>query len=257
MIYTLQFRPAPGWSNIRRFNNTTQELTVNPGKQGIPNTGLTQEDERRLEAAIGLEKNELAKQSKYWYDFSIRLFNGEILELDDQDPWGELQIKVCKANKLVATSPQTVGSETRFILLSPDVELKTEEDRVGLKQKARKEIAKLSLEKIKQYALLTKPNEVISVDSMSEDSVSDLLYGFAERNPAKFLDMLADKKAGYKAKVLQMIAKRVLYRKGTAVLSVDDDAIIGVDIDDAADYLENKKNSVTTSTLYARLEAAG
>lgn len=255
MEYTLQFRPQGSWSNIKRFNNTVQEIGVNPGKLGKPNTGLTVEDERRLEKQLGLSTGELSKSSDYWANFSIRVFNGEVLHLDDSDPYGELLIKVCQANTLVAKAPSEVTQQTVFILLAEGSAEKEQEKENTSTVDAFDAIGKMSLEKRKQIILIENKDKPISVESMSSAGITAALITLIQRDPERVLDYIKDKLTPTKAKVLEMLAKDILYRKGTAFYIKDENTEIGADLTLAAEYLNDKSNSVTASTLYGRLES--
>jgi hypothetical protein len=90
------------WAGVK-FYAKENSYTIRPGidQFGLPKTGLTREDEKRLGEELGVD---LSQQSSFWTQvFGIRVDQDD-LELDTEQPMHELYYKVLLAKKTVAPS---------------------------------------------------------------------------------------------------------------------------------------------------------
>ena len=89
MEVELKFARVNPWAGIAKYKNCYDYIGPNFTRSGNIYTGLTEEDARRLEKAIGFEEGKLSPSSLYWKTYSVRL-GAKPLYLHTERPEDEL-----------------------------------------------------------------------------------------------------------------------------------------------------------------------
>lgn len=101
MEATLRFIRTNPWVGISKFKNCGDYIGPYWTRSGNRYTGLTEEDARRLEKAIGYPEGHLAPYSSFWATYSIKLGNKD-LYIHTEKPEDELKYLFLKNHKRVA-----------------------------------------------------------------------------------------------------------------------------------------------------------
>ena len=99
MNVTLRQTSRDSWSGVKRYSNCSIYLSPYFTRSGSIYTGLTREDEERLEKALRVES--LAPGSDYWTHFFVRVGGDDVI-IDTSTPEGELKYLFLKNHKRVA-----------------------------------------------------------------------------------------------------------------------------------------------------------
>ena len=86
MEVVLKRKTRDPWSKVIKYKNCFDYIAPYWTRSGNVYTGLTTEDETRLEEKLGFEKGKLAVGSPYWTNFCIKLGDQEKV-LDTSNPW--------------------------------------------------------------------------------------------------------------------------------------------------------------------------
>ena len=142
---TLKASRKHGWlpenhDGAFRFTNTAEHLTIQRDRYTkLLNTGLTPEDESRLEKALGLEKGKLSKYSDYWDTFKIVIPKDGVVLQPASSPTDEVAWRVMCAHQEVANtlSDKRTGFE-RYVMHSEEEEAENINKEINIKLEAYK-----------------------------------------------------------------------------------------------------------------------
>lgn len=213
-------------------------------KYGSIKTGLTKDDEVRLGSILNVD---LARNSSYWHDFTIRVSNkGTILDLDN--PLDEVKYLVAKSNPEVANSKDEITGKTIFVLFDEIEEQKKTARKFDYIIEAYKYIAEMSPNDRRSFLKLFG----IKSANLVDDGVKTKLKELADDDSKKFCMLYEDKNKEEKMFLFDLIQANILRKSGVAY--VYNDEVIGGNEELTLEFLKNKKNQTTVVALKAQLE---
>lgn len=222
-------------------------------------TGLTAEDRERLEKLTGynLSPDYMEGTSHpFWNSTAAQIkLEHKTNVFNTSRPLDEIKIKVLKAHDLVANSMKEYKEGkfplAKFVIFDEAEEVEIKASKLSLKNKVIIEISELSLERkaeIVQILLgISVRNQSMNfVDLKLEDAIEEF-------GPQRVLTIIQRDKArtSLHSLVLEAIYKNVLRKEGTSVYYMDDQ--IGFDIENAIDYLADKKNQALKAQIIEKI----
>lgn len=236
------------WSGFLRFNNTKDYITPLYDASGTLVTGLTEEDEKRLGAAL---KKDLAVNSDFWHEYKVLMSDRDKI-LYIETPEGELAHKFLLAHKRVANSELDKYNwpYADYIIYNEEGEAKVKNEKFSIKRKAMTEFNKLSVNQmrdiLKLYPGYTK------LDSITSEVVEARLFELMENDPAKFNELVGDKKLDMKVLLKDLVTAKVLRKNKSAYYYGTDN--IGHDEESTITYLEDPQNQGLLVSVKKELE---
>lgn len=236
MVVELKIKKKNPWIGLIKYRNCFDYIAPYFTRSGSIYTGLTPEDERYFEKALGYEEGHLAKTSDFWTTFCVKVGTRTLL-LDDSIPRQAMIIKFLSGHKRVATSLDKLDAGKDYLLINREAEAVEQNKQNKLRRDAIKEFDKLSLDQMRQCLRLFG----MSADRMSNELVESTLFGFVDKQPKKFFDKWVNNKSKDTEYLLeQAIAKGVIRKDKTHYFYGSD--MFADSLDDAIAYLDSKKN---------------
>lgn len=249
MEVVLKHKKKDSWAGVIKYKGCFDYISPVLTRSGNKHTGLTEEDAIRLEKALGLEKDTLAPFSKYWSTFAIKISSKETV-LDTDRPWDELQYLFLRNHKRVANGVNDMKPMADYILINKDSEAQESNKINKRKREAIKEFDKLSLDEMRKCLRLFGYKS----DTMSAELVESKLFEFVEKDPEAFFTKWVNNKNKDTEVIIQSALAKNIMRKNKNAYYYGTD-IIGVSIDDAISYLNDKSNQDLKMTIMNELES--
>lgn len=249
MEIILKKKNKHAWSGVLKYRNCFDYIAPYWTRSGSIYTGLTAEDEKRLEKALGFEEGKLARSSKFWNNFCVKL-GAEEKVFHTDNAWDELQYIFLKDHKRVATSLSSVKAATDYLLINKESEA-VESNRINKQRRnAIKEFDKMSLEDMRKCLRLYG----YKADTMSAELVEQKLFSEVEKDPNRFfVKWVNNKNRATETIIEQALAKNVM-RKSRNVYYYGTD-IVGNSIEDAIAYLDTPANQDLKLTILQEIES--
>ena len=236
MVVELKIKKKNPWIGLVKYRHCFDYIAPYFTRSGSIYTGLTPEDERYFEKALGYEEGHLAKTSDLWTTFSVKI-GARTLLLDDSIPRQAMMIKFLSGHKRVATSLEKLDAGKDYLLINREAEAIEQNKQNKLRRDAIKEFDKLSLDQMRQCLRLFG----MSSDRMSNELIESTLFNLVDKQPKKFFDKWVNNKAKDTEYILeQAIAKGVIRKDKTHYFYGSD--MFADSLDDAIAYLDSKKN---------------
>lgn len=236
MEVVLRKKTRDPWAKVIKYKNCFDYIAPYWTRSGNVYTGLSKEDESRLEKKLGFDEGKLASSSPYWINFCIKVGDQEKM-FDTSSAWDELQYLFLKSHKRVATSLADIKPATDYVLINKEAEAEESNRLNRRKRDAIKEFDKLSLEAMRKCLRLFG----YKADTMSAEFVESKLYSLVEKEPEKFFSKWVNNKAKDTEYVIaQAIAKNIM-RKSRNIYYYGTD-IVGNSLADAVAYVNDPKN---------------
>lgn len=247
-IIRLKPIPKTTWSGFIRFTNTKDYITPYYDEGGTIITGLTIEDEERLGKLL---KKDLSCTSAFWHEYKILMTDKE-KQFNIDNPEHELAYKFMLAHKKVANSEleRNMFPYAEYIIFNEELEAKIKNEKFTVKRKASTLFNELSLNEMRDILKLY-PGYAKS-DSVSSDVVEARLYELMEKDPAKFNELVGDKKLEMKIFLKDLIQSKILRKNRNAFYYGTDN--IGHDEESTITFLENPENQGLLIALKQELE---
>lgn len=219
-------------------------------------TGLTKEDEERLEQVLKLEKGTLsAYNNAFWGDFksAIRIDkNGLVLDIDN--PKDEIIYKNLLAHPDVANSEEEMDGENapyyKYLITSEEIAAKVKNERYKTKRDAYKMFGKTTTANLRNFLKLAgKKADESSTPDFVESEVCEII----ERDPQQFIDIMSDKDFDMKVFVYDCIGIRSVIKKGPKYLINGGDQI-GMSLEETVSYLKDPMNQDVYLSLKSKLD---
>lgn len=224
-----------------RYSKCFERLTVQSQRgTGVLNTGLTDEDERRLERKMNMSQGTLSRYNKdYWNKFYIDVPK-EGKELDLANPKDELTYFVLKAHQRVANSEMERFDSpfAEYVMTSVEQEAKVENKKSKLKRKAYKVFSNMSTTEMKD--VLKVMGKRVG-DDASVDFVESQLDKIVTESPEQFLTTVEDPTFEMRAFIDDCLSLRVLVKNGTKYQLPGGDTV-GYTLEQTIEYLKNPDN---------------
>jgi hypothetical protein len=211
-------------------------------------TGLTKEDEKYFEEKLGYEPGTLAKTSKFWKEYQIKL-TGKNHALNDEFPEEELAIRVAKAQiGLVAPSRLALKTDGRytqaeFVVVEAELEAKAENVTFKDKKKAYKLLENLTIEDMRQILLVMGKGS----SSLGNEQVENILMKEVDRTPKAFIEIVEDPNFDLKLFIEDCASLGVLEKRGSGYAYAGE--LVKSSLVEMVDFLNDKTNSNMLLTL--------
>ena len=236
MVVELKIKKKNPWIGLVKYRHCFDYIAPYFTRSGSIYTGLTPEDEKYFEKALGYEEGHLAKTSDFWTTFSVKIGTRTLI-LDDSIPRQAMIIKFLSGHKRVATSLDKLDAGKDYLLINREAEAVEQNKQNKLRRDAIKEFDKLSLDQMRQCLRLFG----MSADRMSNELVESTLFGLVDKQPKKFFDKWVNNKSkDTEYMIEQAIAKGVIRKEKTNYFYGTD--LFATTLDEAIAYLDNKKN---------------
>lgn len=236
MVVELKIKKKNPWAGLIKYKSCFDYIAPYFTRSGSIYTGLTPEDERYFEKALGYEEGHLSKSSDFWTTFCVKVGSRTVL-LDDSIPRQAMIIKFLSGHKRVATSLDRLTAGKDYLLINREAEAIEANKQNKLRRDAIKEFDKLSLEQMRKCLRLFG----IKADNMSNELVESTLFNVVDKQPKKFFDKWIDNKSKETEFILEeAIAKGVIRKDKTHYFYGSD--MFADSLDEAIAYLDSKKN---------------
>ena len=238
-----------------RYSKCFERLTVQATRgSGVLKTGLTEEDEKRLEKIMHMSPGTLSKYNKdYWTMFRVDVPK-EGLTLDLALPEDELKFLVLKAHQRVANSEMERFDSpfAEYIMTSEEQEAKVVNKKSKLKRKAYKVFSAMSTTEMKDVLKVMGKR---AGDDSSVDFVESQLDKIVTDDPQAFINTVEDPTFKMRAFIDDCISSRVLVKSGTKYQLPGGDTV-GYTLEQTIEYLQNPDNQEVYLDLKGKLSIA-
>ena len=220
-----------------RYSKCFERLTVQSQRgTGVLNTGLTEEDERRLEKKMNMSPGTLSRYNKdYWNKFYIDVPK-EGKELDLANPKDELVYFVLRDHQRVANSEMERFDSpfAEYVMTSVEQEAKVE----NKKSKEMRDVLKVIGKR--------------AGDDASVDFIESQLDKIVTEDPQEFLATVEDPTFTMRAFIDDCLSSRVLTKSGTKYVLPGGD-VVGYTLEQTIEYLKNPDNQEVYLDLKGKL----
>ena len=148
MVDELKIKKKNPWGSFLKYRNCFDYIAPYFTRSGSIYTGLTPEDEKYFEKALGYDEGHLAKTSDFWQTFCVKVGTRTLL-LDDSIPRQAMIIKFLSGHKRVATSLDKLDAGKDYLLINREAEAIEQNKQNKLSRDDIKEFDKLSLEQMR------------------------------------------------------------------------------------------------------------
>lgn len=226
---------------------------------GKYSTGLSVEDQKRLEAETGfdLSSEYIPERAHPFWNTPVGFvkLENKTNVFDTKIPLNEIKVKLMKASDLVANSQKEYDEgkfpQALFVIFDETEDLEIRASKAAMKRKVIIEASKLPKSRKAEIIQILMG---VSVRSQSEDFVDlkldDCINEFGASKVLRL--MQRDKKrTNLHALILEGIYKNVLRKEGTSIYYFDDQ--IGFDVESAIDHLDDPKNQAFKAQIIEKL----
>lgn len=249
-VYFLRRKSANKWSGVTAYQGTTIAFSPLISKStGRLNTGLSKEDEERLEKALQLEKGSLNNAvkpdgvpvSSYWPTYKLEVPE-KGLDLDPTNPAHELAIIMLKVSSLT-TGRGKPSSKAIFELYNTQEEAKASNDNRAQKVEAYSYYASMSASEKVDFCI----SKGMNVENAKPEIIDDLVGRELETSFAKFNEWVKDDL--YKKRVLlnRFVQAGIVRKRGTVYQYKD--IQLGINDQTAIEFLERITNQKVKESI--------
>ena len=236
MVVELKIKKKNPWAGLIKYKSCYDYIAPYLTRSGSIYTGLTPEDETYYEKALGYEPGTLARSSKFWDTFVVRIGSKTLL-LDDQFARQAMIIKFLSGHKRVTTSLDKLDAGKDYLLINREAEAVEQNKQNKLRRDAIKEFDKLSLDQMRKCLRLFG----VKSDTMSNELVESTLFNLIDKAPKKFFAKWVENKTKETEFLLEeAIAKGIIRKDRTQYYYGTE--MFGDSLDEAIAYLDAKKN---------------
>ena len=250
MVFKLKITKENPWAGVKKYKNCADYISSYWTRSGNRYTGLTKEDEKRLEMACGYPEGFLASSSKFWVTFAIKVYSTNDNLIDTEDPNGELKYLFLKKHKRVANSLAEINPRTDYVLINQEAEA-TESNRLNkVRRDAIKAFDKMSLDEMRKCLRLYG----VKSDTISGELVEAKLFELIEKDPKKFFVKWIENTSKETEFLIEAAIAKNIIRKNRNAYHYGTD-LIGTSLEDAVVYLDAKKNVDLKQTITAEVNS--
>lgn len=236
MVVELKIKKKNPWAGLLKYRHCFDYIAPYFTRSGSIYTGLTPEEEREFEKALGYPEGHLAKTSDFWTTFCVKVGSKGLL-LDDQFALQRLQIKFLTNHKRVATSLDTLTANKDYLLINREAEAVEKNKANKARRDAIKAFDKLTIEDMRKCLRLFG----IRATEMSNELIESSLFDIVDKKPKEFMTKWVNNTKKDTQFILEeAIAKGVIRKEHTQYFYGTD--MIADSLDDAIAYLDSKKN---------------
>lgn len=253
-LNTIKIRPIAKqkFSGISSFPNSVTTLGCELGKSGYK-TGLTSEEERKFEIELGLPKGTLQRNSNWWGNLSIRIFNDKDTNIDCEGTMGEIKKKILFESTKILNTPSEKDKwpKAEFMIIDPEAEAIYEEKQLDYEIEALEFFSELSISEKRGVLKLYKAKA--GIDTMSEKVVKTELAKELKKDPKNFVKLVTDKNLKTKVLVADLVEYKIIHKEGNYFTNGDDP--IGNSTEEVVAYLNDIKNQSVKLALESKLDS--
>lgn len=249
MEATLRFIRTNPWVGISKFKNCGDYIGPYWTRSGNRYTGLTEEDARRLEKAIGYPEGHLAPYSPFWATYSVKLGNKD-LYIHTEKPEDELKYLFLKSHKRVAFGTSNITPSTDYLLSNSQAEAEENNKKFKIKRETYSAFTKMSLEEMRKCLRLYG----IKSDSISNELVESKLNELIENDPQRYLLLWVNNKNKETQYLIEEAISKNIIRKNKNMYYYGTD-VIGRSMDEAVLMLDDKKNQDIRLAIMQEIES--
>jgi len=248
MVVELKIRKKHPWAGLIKYKSCFDYISPYYTRSGSIYTGLTPEEERYFEKALGYEEGHLAKNSDFWTTFCVKVGTKSVL-LDDAIPRQAMLIKFLSGHKRVATSLDTMTAGKDYLLINREAEA-IEANKINkLRRNALKEFDKLTLEQMRKCLRILG----VRADGMSNELVESTLFNLVDKDPKQFFTKWVDNKSKDTEFILEAAIAKGIIRKDRTQYYYGTE-LFADSLQDAIAYLDAKKNQDLKLSIMNQIE---
>lgn len=238
-----------------RFSKTTETLTLQQDRHTkLLNTGLTEEDEKRLEKALKLEAGTLSRYNKeYWSGFKVEIPKDGVILAPFSSPTDEIIWRVMLVHQEVANSLEEknkTGFE-RYVMHSEEEEVENLNKEINKKTEAFKKLGEMSESQMVDFLKVYGKNPG---KGASLDFIKAQVGRVADSEPQYFLDTVNNPSYKMIVFIKSCIEKGIIKESGGKYFRLGGE-VLGYSMEQSIDYLSNRDNNEVYTLLKGQLEA--
>lgn len=249
-IIKVKLARKAGWGNntLKSYTGARTRLGVQIDRYGNQNTGLTKDDEARLEEAMGFEKGYLRKgsvagsppQVNYWTTFTVDLLDTDTLILNTDMPEDEIKYKVLSVRTDVARDLNDLKTKPNalLVLINDDDEAEKANNRGKAKRLAYTLFESLSPDDMRNLLLLYGEESSTNSNAVVESK----LERHMEDNYGKFLEIAKDSDLKDKVFITKLQKAGIVRKVGHQYLEEGTNEHLAYTLDEFVTFLKDKKN---------------
>ena len=248
MVVELKIKKKNPWAGLVKYKSCFDYIAPYYTRSGSIYTGLTPEDEKYFEKALGYAEGTLARTSDFWTTFCVKVGTRSVI-LDDSYPRQAMIIKFLSGHKRVATSLDKLDAGKDYLLINREAEA-IETNKINkIRREAIKEFDKLSLDQMRKCLRILG----IGGSNMSNEVVESTLFNRIDKNPKEFFEKWVDNKSKETEFLLEeAIAKGVIRKERTQYYYGTE--MFADSLADAIAYLDAKKNQDLKLSIINQVE---
>lgn len=248
MVVELKIKKKHPWAGLIKYKSCFDYIAPYFTRSGSIYTGLTPEDEKYFEKALGYAEGTLARTSDFWTNFCVKIGARSLL-LDDSVPRQAMIIKFLSGHKRVATSLDKLDAGKDYLLINREAEAIEANKLNKLRRDALKEFDKLSIDQMRKCLRIMG----ISPSHLSNEVVESTLFNKIDKNPKEFFNKWVDNKAKETEFILEdAIAKGIIRKDRTQYYYGTE--LFADSLQDAIAYLDAKKNQDLKLSIINQIE---
>lgn len=248
MVVELKIKKKNPWAGLIKYKSCQDYIAPYYTRSGSIYTGLTPEDEKYFEKALGYEEGHLARTSDFWTNFCVKVGSRTVL-LDDSIPRQAMMIKFLSGHKRVATSLDKMDAGKDYLLINREAEA-IETNKINkLRRDAIKEFDKLSLDQMRKCLRIFG----VRAEGMSNELVESTLFSMVDKNPKQFFTKWVDNKSKETEFILETAIAKGIIRKDRTQYYYGTE-LFADSLADAISYLDAKKNQDLKLSIINQIE---
>ena len=248
MEVVLKFARVNPWAGIAKYKNCYDYIGTYWTRAGNIHTGLSEEDARRLEKAIGYPEGHLAPYSSFWATYSIKLGNKD-LYIHTEKPEDELKYLFLKNHKRVAFGTSNITPSTDYLLSNSQAEAEENNKKFKVKREAYSAFTKMSLEEMRKCLRLFG----VSADTMSNELVESTLFSLVDKQPQNFFTKWVNNKTKETEFLIESAIAKGIIRKDRTQYYYGSE-MLADSLQDCIAYLDAKKNQDLKISIINQIE---
>lgn len=248
MIVELKIKKSNPWAGLIKYKGCCDYIAPYFTRSGSIYTGLTPEDEKKYEKALGYAEGTLAKESDFWKTFCVKVGSNSLF-LDDKFPRQEMLIKFLSGHKRVATSLDKFTAGKDYLLINREAEAIEQNKLNKLRRDAIKAFDKLTLDEMRKCLRLFG----VRADNLSNELVESTLFNLVDKQPKKFFEKWIDNtKKDTEFLIEEAIAKGIIRKDRTQYYYGSE--MMADSLQDCIAYLDSKKNQDLKLSIMNQVE---
>lgn len=246
------------FSGINMYPKAVVTLSTEYAADGTYKTGLSKEEEIKLEEQLMLPKGTLSKApidkdgTNFWAELQIRI-SDKGLNLNTELPLDFIKYKVLKQSSKVCNSiiEKVKYPNADFMIHDLEEAAKAEEIEIDLELEAFEKLMETSSKEKK--GLLKLYGKYRGLETASDSLIKTTLAKEVKKDPKRFINIISDKNLKTRILIGDLIEHRIIVKKGNYFTNGDEP--IGNTDTEVVMYLDDPKNSAIKAALKGKLDS--